>query len=96
MADKTDGGLDSTNHGLTGWAKSLFAYMDRDGWLKGILWTFFGGSFFNALILGTVAFLVSAKDSGCLTAYLLFLPICLGLKTIDEKTNKKENEQENI
>jgi hypothetical protein len=84
-ADKLTGGLDHTDAGLTGWVKDLFAYMDRDGWLKGVLWTLLGGAFFIALILGTVAFLVSDRSAAALTGYLAFVAGCLKLKQWDEQ-----------
>jgi hypothetical protein len=84
MADKLSGGLDHTDRGLTGWAKDLFAYMDRDGWLKGLLWTLLGGAFFVALLLGTIGFVLSDKSAAALAAYLTFIAGCLGLKKWDE------------
>jgi hypothetical protein len=71
MADKLDGGLD----------KLTFAeYADRDGWLKAFIWTYFGGTFFVALILETAAFILSARDGLCLTAYVGALGWTLKLK----------------
>jgi hypothetical protein len=80
MADKLSGGLDNTRPGLTGWLKDFGDYADGDGWLKALLWTVFGGAFFIALILETLAFLLSARDGACLAAYLAALGWTLKLK----------------
>jgi hypothetical protein len=78
--DKLDGGLDSKTEHLT-----FAEYADRDGWLKALLWTVFGGAFFVALILGTAAFYFSARDGACLGLYLSFIAGCLKLKQWDEQ-----------
>ncbi|GBR72796.1 hypothetical protein NO1_0266 [Candidatus Termititenax aidoneus] len=82
--DKLSGGLDSKTEHLT-----FAEYADRDGWLKALLWTVFGGAFFIALMLATVAFFASDRSSLSLSAYLSFIGLALGLKHVNEKEEEK-------
>jgi hypothetical protein len=83
--DKLTGGLDHTNHGLSGWIKDFAKYADDDGWLKALLWTVLGGAFFVALILETTCFLLSAKDGVAYAAYVGALGWTLKLKSDAEE-----------
>jgi len=76
-----------------GWAKDFLDYCETDGWLKAILWTVLGRSFFIALILETVCFLLSARDGVCYAAYVASLGWTLKLKNeVEAREYKQEHE----